>query len=55
MGRVCEPVEVVDGAPVGGVTVETEVVEVVIVDPNEFVVMYGTIIVESYGPNLGHV
>lgn len=38
-GRVCEPADAVDGVPVGGVTVETEVVEVVIVDPSEFVVM----------------
>lgn len=54
-GRVCEPVEIVDGVPLGGVTVETEVDKVVIVDPNEFVVMYGTIDVESNGPDLGHV
>ena len=49
-GKVCEPVETVDG-----VTVETEVDEVVIVDPSEFVVVYGTTNVESNCANLGHV
>lgn len=40
---------------VDGVTVDTEVDDVVMVDPNEFVVVYGTTNVESNGPVLGHV